>query len=297
MSARWSRSLAMVTAWEPASPTESRSDGFVGVGPLDVARGSGTGAGPASKDFTASTPRRICFHTSSRTMTRRSPGSAISRIPRPQEDRQVRAMPTASSPSGFEPGQGQGLDGGGPVHVDGGVVVEQAGQGAGDELAEGVAQQPGLVEEVPGGGVPALVRSGARVGLLSRCHRAGMVVSASVVLPWRTRSGRRRAALTTFSSTGPNGTGLAPTRWEPTRPRMRVSQRPNTTAARLRACCAVRLFQSVAQRSERQGVDPGGQAGADRERGPRRRTGTAARTRPWGRPGSGCGTRSPSSAG
>ena len=41
MSARWSRSLAMVTAWEPASPTESRSDGFVGVGPLDVAVGAG----------------------------------------------------------------------------------------------------------------------------------------------------------------------------------------------------------------------------------------------------------------
>ena len=29
------------------------------------------------------------------------------------------------------------------------MVVEQAGEGAGDELAEGVAEHPGLVEEMP----------------------------------------------------------------------------------------------------------------------------------------------------
>jgi hypothetical protein len=45
---------------------------------------------------------------------------------------------------------------GAPVDVDAGVVVEQAGEGSADELADGVAQQPGLVQEVPGRLVPAL---------------------------------------------------------------------------------------------------------------------------------------------
>ena len=49
----------------------------------------------------------------------------------------------------LEPGQAEGLDRGPPVNIDGAVVVEQAGEGAGDELAEGVAEQPGLVEEMP----------------------------------------------------------------------------------------------------------------------------------------------------
>ena len=46
---------------------------------------------------------------------------------------------------GFEPGQRQRLDRGGPVHVDGGVVVEQPGERPGHELAQCVAQQAGLV--------------------------------------------------------------------------------------------------------------------------------------------------------
>ena len=37
---------------------------------------------------------------------------------------------------GFQPGQGQRLDGRGPVEVDGGVVVEQAFEGAVHEHAE-----------------------------------------------------------------------------------------------------------------------------------------------------------------
>ena len=56
----------------------------------------------------------------------------------------------------FEPGQAQGLDRGPPVNVDGAVAVEQAGEGAGDQLAEGVAEQPGLVEEMPARLVAAL---------------------------------------------------------------------------------------------------------------------------------------------
>jgi hypothetical protein len=46
-----------------------------------------------------------------------------------------------------ERGQRQGLDGGCPVDGEGGRGVEQAGQGAGDQLAEGVAQQPGVVQK------------------------------------------------------------------------------------------------------------------------------------------------------
>ena len=56
---------------------------------------------------------------------------------------------------GFEARKRERLDGCRPVHGDGGGRVEQAGQRAGDQLAEGVAQQAGLVEELPGGRVPA----------------------------------------------------------------------------------------------------------------------------------------------
>ena len=41
-----------------------------------------------------------------------------------------------------------------------------------------------------------------------------------------------RAARTTTSSVGPNGTRCSPIRCDPTRPRIRVSQRRNTTAER-----------------------------------------------------------------
>ncbi len=57
---------------------------------------------------------------------------------------------------GFEPRQRQGLDGGIPVDVDGGGAVEQARERAGDQLAQGVSQEPSLVEELAGGGVAAL---------------------------------------------------------------------------------------------------------------------------------------------
>src|SRR3546814_9568142 len=49
-----------------------------------------------------------------------------------------------------EPGEAERLDRGPPVDLDVGEVVEEAGQRAGDQLAERVAQQPGLVEELEG---------------------------------------------------------------------------------------------------------------------------------------------------
>ena len=64
-----------------------------------------------------------------------------------------------------EPRQAQRLDRGAPVDLDVGVVVEEAGQGAGDQLAERVAQQPGLVEELPGGGVLGSALTRSSVGL------------------------------------------------------------------------------------------------------------------------------------
>jgi hypothetical protein len=42
------------------------------------------------------------------------------------------------------------LDGRPPVDSDGGGAVEQSGEGTGHQLAEGVAEQPGLIQEVPG---------------------------------------------------------------------------------------------------------------------------------------------------
>ena len=56
----------------------------------------------------------------------------------------------------LQPGQAQRLDRCGPVHVDGGVVVEQPTQDAGHELSEGVAQESGFVEEVPAVAVAAV---------------------------------------------------------------------------------------------------------------------------------------------
>ena len=103
------------------------------------------------------------------------------------------------------------------------------------------------------------------MGLFRRCHRAGMVVSTRVVLPWVYPVRVSSAALVARSSTGPNGTGVSPTCWDPTRPRIRVSQRPNTIAARDRAAAGSRSAHPVAQRSERQRVDPRGQARADLE--------------------------------
>ena len=41
MSARCSRSLAIATAWEPASPADERVGGLVGDGDLDVAVAAG----------------------------------------------------------------------------------------------------------------------------------------------------------------------------------------------------------------------------------------------------------------
>src|SRR3546814_17081109 len=52
-----------------------------------------------------------------------------------------------------EPGEAERLDRGPPVDLDVGEVVAEAGQRAGDQLAERVAQQPGLGAELAGGRV------------------------------------------------------------------------------------------------------------------------------------------------
>ena len=66
-------------------------------------------------------------------------------------------MPTAWSPSPSSADSDSDWIGAAQSTVEGGGGVEQAGQGAGDQLAEGVAQQPGVVEEVPPDRVAALV--------------------------------------------------------------------------------------------------------------------------------------------
>jgi len=66
-------------------------------------------------------------------------------------------QPDADSvvPEGLQPFQGQRLDRRGPVDVDVGVLVEHPGEVPGDQLGEGVPQQPGPVEEPLPGLVPA----------------------------------------------------------------------------------------------------------------------------------------------
>ena len=62
-------------------------------------------------------------------------------------------------------------------------AVEQAGQGAGHQLAEGVAEQPGLVEELPGRLRSGSRRPGLVGGVVERCHSCGMVTSRSRLWP------------------------------------------------------------------------------------------------------------------
>ena len=93
-----------------------------------------------------------------------------------------------------------------------------------------------------------------------------MVTSRSRVCACGVAGQILQAVLTTTSSVGPNGTRWSPMRWLPTRPRTRVSQRPNTIAARLCASAATSWFQPCAERAEGERVDPGRQPGADRER-------------------------------
>ena len=132
----------------------------------------------ASKLLTASTPRRSCFHDLVADVDPQVAGWPISRMARPHDDRQVERDADGFVAERLQPGQGQRLDRCGPVDGDGGVVVEQARQGAGDQLAEGVAQQPGLVEEVPGGRVAAVGRSVGRCGFVEQVPQGGMVVDA-----------------------------------------------------------------------------------------------------------------------
>src|SRR3546814_16564004 len=76
-----------------------------------------------------------------------------------------------------EPGEAERLDRGPPVDLDVGEVVEEAGQRAGDPLAERVAQQQGLVAELAGGrvlaGPDAPLRRVARAGAQPRGGHRG----------------------------------------------------------------------------------------------------------------------------
>ncbi len=102
----------MVAACEPASPAD-RSDGLCATdhctspSERDSRRSS-------SKLLTGLDARRSCFQeASSRTVMRRSPGWRFPACATP-ELRQVKATPTASSPSGCSRDRLKKLDGGHP---------------------------------------------------------------------------------------------------------------------------------------------------------------------------------------
>jgi hypothetical protein len=82
------------------------------------------------------------------------------------------------------------------------------------------------------------------VGWSSARHSCGIVTSRSRVCPLVYPVRCRSAVCTTTSSVGPNLTRVSAIRWDPTSPRTRVSQRPNTTAARRRASPAGSRSQS-----------------------------------------------------
>ena len=158
MSASSSRSLAIMAAWEPASPTESRSEGLCRLAnwmspplparPADHASGEPQ-VGVEAHDRGDAEPHLLpdlVAHDDAQVARLGDLAQAAA----PGVEAQQRD-PDRLVAQRVEAGQAQRLDRGTPVDLDVGVVVEEAGEGAGDELAERVAQEPGLVEELPAG--------------------------------------------------------------------------------------------------------------------------------------------------
>ena len=183
MSASSSRSLAIMAAWEPASPTESRSEGLCRLAnwmspPLPaMPRESRRSASKLIDrgDAEAHLLPDLVAHDDAQVAGLGDLAQAAA----PGVQAQQRD-PDRLVAQRLEPGQAERLDRGAPVDLDVGVVVEQAGQGAGDELAERVAQQPGLVEELPGRLVLAGLDRGPRWGCAAGATARG----------WWSRAGR-----------------------------------------------------------------------------------------------------------
>ncbi|MDN5797964.1 MAG: hypothetical protein L0H79_19770 [Intrasporangium sp.] len=165
---------------------------------------------------------------------------------------------------GLEPGEAQGLDGGVPVDVDGGVVVEQAGQGPGDELAEGVAQEPGVVEELLPAGVPAFGDEGVG-GRIERLPQLGDGDLPQPALPVGVAGEVGEGGLDDDLVGGPErDPGVA----EALAADVAADQgEPAGEDHRGPGLCGrgVEVLPALAEGAEREGVDPGGQAVADGE--------------------------------
>ena len=130
--------------------------GFVGVGPLDVPGGAGQAQVLVEGLHRLGAQAHLLPHLVAH-VDPQVPRCRVLAHPPPPGGQAGQGDPDGLVPQRHQPGQRQGRDGGVPVDVDGGVGVEQSGQRPVDELAEGVAQQPGLVEELPGARVPALL--------------------------------------------------------------------------------------------------------------------------------------------
>ena len=177
---------------------------------------------------------------------RRSPGSAISRRPRPHELRHSSAMPTASSPRGSSRDSDRDWMGARQSMLM--VVWASKSPARAPVTSCPSALRSSLVESRKTRSDSywhASTRSG--VGWRRRCHRAGMVVSVRWVEPAAYPVRICSALRTTSASSGPKGTWACPIFMEPTRPRTRVSQRPKMIVARRFCSSAPSRSQSWAR--------------------------------------------------
>ena len=156
------------------------------------------------------------------------------------------------------------MDGRLPVDVDAGVVVEKAGEGAADELAEGVAQQPGLVQEVPGRLVPAFGDQlvGGVVQQLPQLRDGDLLQARmSVAVPGQVLQGALDNNLVGGPERNPSlsdalASDEAADQGQPAT--------ENDGCATLGLCCG-QVLPARSERAESERVDPGGQAVPDRE--------------------------------
>ena len=132
MSASSSRSLAIMAAWEPASPTESRSEGLCRLAnwmspPLPAMPRESRRS--ASKLITAATPEAHLLPDLVSDDDAQVAGLGdLAQAAAPGVQAQ-QGDAHGLVPQGVEPGQAQGLDRSAPVDLDVGVLVEEARPG------------------------------------------------------------------------------------------------------------------------------------------------------------------------
>ena len=139
-----------------------------------------------SSVLTASTPRRVCIHASSRSTMR-----AVTRLGHlanalaPGVEAHQRDADGGLVAGRVQRVERQRLDRRPPVGLEGRGRVEESLEFALAQRAQGVAQRPGAVEEVLLGVVAAGVDQVASLGLSRAFQTIGIVTGVNVVCPRR----------------------------------------------------------------------------------------------------------------